>query len=166
MYRLVQDFQRDWTMEAEMTQKLMSALTTESLEQRVASDGRSLGFIAWHIVQTIPEMMGLAGLEIAGPGHSAPQPSNAMDIAAAYEHSARALLDTLLAEWSDDMLLEETDMYGNRWARGQTLLYLILHQTHHRGQMTVLMRQAGLTVTGTYGPAREEWAAMGMQAMQ
>ena len=37
------------------------------------------------------------------------------------------------------------------------------HQTHHRGQMTVLMRQAGLTVPGVYGPAREEWAAMGME---
>jgi hypothetical protein len=30
--------------------------------------------------------------------------------------------------------------------------------------MTVLMRQAGLKVPGVYGPAREEWAGMGMQA--
>ena len=28
----------------------------------------------------------------------------------------------------------------------------------------VLMRQAGLKVPGVYGPAREEWAAMGMPA--
>ena len=32
---------------------------------------------------------------------------------------------------------------------------LINHQNHHRGQMTVLMRQAGLTVPGVYGPAKK-----------
>ena len=44
------------------------------------------------------------------------------------------------------------------------LMTLINHQNHHRGQMTVLMRQAGLTVPGVYGPAKEEWAAAGMEA--
>ena len=29
--------------------------------------------------------------------------------------------------------------------------------------MTVLMREAGLDVPGIYGPARQEWAAFGMQ---
>ena len=32
------------------------------------------------------------------------------------------------------------------------------HHGTHDGP-TVLMRQAGLTVPGVYGPAREEWAA-------
>jgi uncharacterized damage-inducible protein DinB len=36
------------------------------------------------------------------------------------------------------------------------------HEIHHRGQMTVLMRQAGLKVPGVYGPSREEWTAYGM----
>jgi uncharacterized damage-inducible protein DinB len=44
------------------------------------------------------------------------------------------------------------------------LRVLIQHEVHHRGQMTVLMRQAGLEVPGVYGPAREEWAACGMPA--
>lgn len=30
--------------------------------------------------------------------------------------------------------------------------------------MTVLMRQAGLTVPGIYGPAKEEWAKFGLEA--
>ena len=42
--------------------------------------------------------------------------------------------------------------------------FLLFHQTHHRGQMIVLMRQAGLNVPGIYGPAHEEWAAYGMQS--
>jgi uncharacterized damage-inducible protein DinB len=39
---------------------------------------------------------------------------------------------------------------------------LVTHQTHHRAQMTVLMRQAGLQVPGIYGPVKEGWAAYGM----
>jgi uncharacterized damage-inducible protein DinB len=54
-------------------------------------------------------------------------------------------------------------MYGEKWTRGFTLTSLILHQVHHRGQMTVLMRQAGLEIPGLYGPARQEWAAFGMK---
>ncbi|MCK4657684.1 MAG: hypothetical protein KAT85_11650, partial [candidate division Zixibacteria bacterium] len=34
---------------------------------------------------------------------------------------------------------------------------------HHRGQMTVLMRQAGLKVPGVYGPSMEEWEHFGMK---
>ncbi|WP_258881781.1 DinB family protein [Paenibacillus sp. sptzw28] len=34
------------------------------------------------------------------------------------------------------------------------------HQIHHRGQMTILIRQAGLTAPGIYGPNEEETAAM------
>jgi uncharacterized damage-inducible protein DinB len=60
-------------------------------------------------------------------------------------------------------LLAEDDMYGERWPRGFTLFALVAHQAHHRGQMTVLMRQAGLQVPGVYGPSLEEWTTYGMQ---
>ncbi|MHB8840055.1 MAG: DinB family protein, partial [Gemmatimonadaceae bacterium] len=40
--------------------------------------------------------------------------------------------------------------------RGFVLTVLMNHQWHHRGQMTVLMRQAGLSVPGVCGPSREE----------
>ncbi|MEA3297729.1 MAG: DinB family protein, partial [candidate division Zixibacteria bacterium] len=40
---------------------------------------------------------------------------------------------------------------------------LIQHQIHHRGQMTVLMRQAGIKVPSLYGPAKEDWAQMGLE---
>jgi uncharacterized damage-inducible protein DinB len=58
----------------------------------------------------------------------------------------------------------EDDMYGEKWPRGRSAHILIDHQTHHRGQMTVLMRQAGLVVPGIYGPAKEAWAAYGAPA--
>ena len=78
--------------------------------------------------------------------------------------AARSLADQVRANWTDATLLESDGMYGETWQRGMTALILVLHQAHHRGQMTVLMRQAGLKVPGVYGPAMEDWAVFGMTA--
>ena len=40
------------------------------------------------------------------------------------------------------------------------------HQTHHRDQMTVLMRLQDIKVPGVYGPSKEEWAQYGMEAQE
>lgn len=166
MLRKVEDFQKDWSYEAEMTGKILDSLTDESLSQKVSAEGRNLGFLGWHLTQTLGEMLGLVGLKIDAPGHDKECPTSAAEIAAAYRTAAASVTDEIAANWTDDTLLEEDNMYGETWARGLTLFYLIAHQAHHRGQMTVLMRQAGLPVPGVYGPAKEEWAAMGAPAMQ
>ena len=165
MLRRIEDFGKDWAYEEEATLKVLRALTDESLSQKVNDDGRTLGFLAWHLTQTPGEMLGLVGLEIDGPAHDAAVPETAAEIAESYEKASKSLLSEITAKWNDDTLLETDDMYGETWARGLTLFYLIAHQAHHRGQMTVLMRQAGLKVPGVYGPAKEEWAAMGAPAM-
>ena len=54
----------------------MRALTDASLGQMVAPGGRSLGRIAWHIVQTLGEMGGHAGLKVEGANEKTPQPAH------------------------------------------------------------------------------------------
>ncbi len=161
MFRHVQDFATAWGTEYEGTLKVLRALTDASLGQRVDPQGRTLGRLAWHLTQTIPEMMNRTGLALEGPDEHAPVPGSAAEIAATYERAGKALLDQV-SRWDDATLLETRDMYGEQWPNGLTLEILIRHQAHHRGQMTVLMRQAGLKVPGVYGPAREEWVAYGM----
>jgi uncharacterized damage-inducible protein DinB len=164
MYRRIEDFTRDWAYEIESTSKVMNTLTDESLGQKVTPDGRSLGFIAWHIVITLGEMPEKVGLHIDAPAEDAPMPATAAEIAAAFETAANSIADAVAKNWTDETLEVEDEMYGDKWKRGTTLHALILHQAHHRGQMTVLMRQAGLPVPGIYGPSREEWEAFGMPA--
>ena len=166
MLRKIEDFQKDWEYEAESTGKILSALTDESLSQKVTPDGRSLGFLGWHLTQTLGEMLGLVGLTIDAPGFDKECPTSASEIADAYTKAAMSVSDEVAKNWTDETLLQTDNMYGDTWARGLTLFYLIAHQAHHRGQMTVLMRQAGVPVPGVYGPAKEEWAAMGAPAMQ
>jgi uncharacterized damage-inducible protein DinB len=157
------DFEHLWSSELEGTQKLFKHLNDRSLSQAVNPEGRTLARLAWHITTSIPEMISRTGLKIRGPGQDDPIPATAKLIAQAYSEAAISLLEQVKAGWTDATLQEKDEMYGEKWARGFTLSALILHQVHHRGQMTVLMRQAGLEIPGLYGPSRQEWAAFGMK---
>jgi uncharacterized damage-inducible protein DinB len=162
MFTTCDEFLAIWQSERDATQQLFDALTDASLAQSIAADHRTIGRLAWHIAQTIPEMMGHTGLTLDGPGEHDPVPTSAQTIADGYRTAAASLDAQLSAQWTDETLAEVDDMYGERWSRGRTLDVLLLHQVHHRGQLTVLMRQAGLPVIGVYGPSRDDWGSMGM----
>lgn len=163
MLRTVEDFATLWTDETAATQRTLDAMTDASLSQAVQDDHRTLGRIAWHVTGTIKEMMERTGLEVDGPQENAPVPTSAKDIAETFARSAQSLADVVREKWTDETLHTVDDMYGERWSRGHTLLFLMLHQAHHRGQMNVLMRQAGLKTPGIYGPAKEDWAGYQME---
>lgn len=163
MFRTVSDFMSAWAYESGATLKLFRNLTDASLAQAVVPGGRTLGRLAWHITGSLAEMGAHAGLSVGGPTDADPQPGVA-EMVRHYETGSKKLADAVSQSWTDAMLLETIPMYGQQWTRGATLAALVGHQAHHRAQMTVLMRQAGLPVPGIYGPAREEWAAMNMPA--
>ena len=161
-HHAITSFVQQWTWESESTHKTLDRLTDASLAQESHPGGRTIGRLAWHIAQTLPEMMGKAGLQLSGPSEHDAVPTTAKAIADAYRVASASLLEQLQMHWTDASLAVTDDMYGERWTRAQTLSALVGHQTHHRGQLTVPMRQAGLAVPGIYGPAKEEWAQMGM----
>ena len=165
MYATVESFLEDWKGESATTLRVLKLLTDASLAQKVSPEGRTLGFIAWHLVLTIVEMGGKAGLTIAGPEEDAPPPAEAARIVEAYQEVSKLFAAQLRSRWTDRMLPEELPLYGTKWRRVSILSSILRHQIHHRGQMTVLLRQAGLPVPGIYGPAREEWQQMGMKPM-
>ena len=160
MYRRIEDFLRNWEYEAASTSKVIGAL----LDRSVADRHRTLRRLAWHLAQSIPEMMNLTGLSISGVDPRAPVPGNLAEIKKAYDGTSASLAREVKSQWNDKSLDIEDNMFGQNWKRGITLTALLMHQAHHRGQMTVLMRQAGLKVPGVYGPALEEWADHGHPA--
>lgn len=164
MFRFVSDFTAAWEREAASTARLLEALSDTALATRMDAGGRTLGRVAWHLVETLAEMLPAAGLAVDFAVDPEAVPDRAAEIAAAYREGASRVGAVVVASWSDADLAGEVPMYGESWARGFVLQCLVLHQAHHRGQLTVLMRQAGLAVPGMVGPSREEWAAMGMPA--
>lgn len=157
MYNTVQGFIEDYKNEAAVTGKLLETLTDASLKQETAPGYRSLGELAWHLVPS-ESMFEPIGLKIKTAENNE-QPAKAAEIAEQYRVTVESILEAV-QEWNDEKLQETNEVFGFQWKNGMTLSIFVKHEIHHRGQLTVLMRQAGLPVTGAYGPSKEEWAEM------
>ena len=164
MYRKIEDFITDWGYESEGTINLFKNINNEALNKKDNENVRSIAVLAWHITITLSEMLNKAGLKVTGPDEHSKPPSTINEIIEAYQSSSKSVTEQVQKQWTDKSLEEETNMYGEEWKKGTTLSVLIKHQAHHRGQLTVLMRQAGMLVTGVYGPSKEDWAKYEMPA--
>lgn len=154
MYRTVEDFIEDWSNSAAGTLNVLKAMTNDKLDQRIVEGHNTLGWLAWHLVGSAGAFGHFAGLQIPGPGREEPMPTDVSEIVKAYEKAVDAY-KMEAAKLTNEMLLEEINGFTGPVARGKFLRSLIDHQTHHRGQMTVLLRQAGLIVPGVMGPTKE-----------
>lgn len=164
MYHTINEFLEDWKYESEATLKVFQNLTDDSLNFRPESFNRTVGRLAWHITVTISEMLCRTGLEMEELNDNE-YPKIAEEILNHYKSASDSLVQNLTKEWSDNSLNEDVNMYGETWTKEMILTSLVKHQIHHRAQITVLMREAGLKVPGIYGPSYEEWTAMGMEPM-
>ncbi len=162
MFHKITDFLGVWESESAATLKIFHNLTDQYLSQTVYPGGRTLGRLANHIIETLTEMPHKLGLGIE---ESSADFHTVTELTAGYKKHAEILASAIKEKWTDANLDATTNMYGEEWKNGFSLWVLITHQIHHRAQMTVLMRQAGLKVPGIYGPAKEEWSAMGMKPM-
>jgi uncharacterized damage-inducible protein DinB len=166
MYYKISDFIEDWKYESESTIKMLCNLSDESLTVKFNNDIRTPGRLAWHIVTTLGEMAHRTGLTFKAVDENAPIPSTVKEIMDEYKRTSVGLIKEISEKWKDETLLSEDDMYGEMWKKGKSLTVLVMHQIHHRGQLTVVMRLAGLKVPGVYGPAKEEWVNYGMQPQE
>jgi uncharacterized damage-inducible protein DinB len=164
MYTSISSFIEDWNQEAASTQKVLDALTDQSLQQEVSPDDRTLGRIAWHVVTSTPGMLNEFGVNVENVENAGTVPSSANQIAETFRKVSTDTIDAVKQQWTDESLQEMKNVFGMDMQKAVTLSLLIKHIIHHRGQMTVLMRQAGLNVPGVYGPSRDEWSQMGMEA--
>jgi len=154
MYRTAQDFVEEWAASAAGTLSVMKAITDDKLGFAIVEGHNSLGWLAWHLASTAGAFGRIAGLNTPVIERGAQVPSRAGEIAEKYE----AIVEAYRSEASkltDEMMTEEIDAFGGKMIRGKFLRMLVDHQTHHRGQMTVLLRQAGLPVPGVMGPTKE-----------
>lgn len=154
MYLTIQQFVDDWKHEAQITQAVLDTLTDDALAQSVSPDDRTLGEIAWHIVTSDYSILSFTGMELQSPGDQKIVPA-ANEIANAYRRLSQSVPDAAANQLTDDSLQQSCEVYGMKWLIGQTLSMAIKHEIHHRGQLSVLMRQANLSVPDIYGPSRK-----------
>ena len=156
MFTTIADLLDVGRAESESTTRVLDALTDDALSYRAHERSRTAGELAWHIVTAVREIAKRTGLTIDGPTNETPLPATVEDISAAYQRAAASLRAAVEGSWFDGTLIVEDDVYGEQWPRGKTLFVLLCHEIHHRGQLTLLLREAGLEVPGVYGPSGDE----------
>jgi len=161
MYRRIEDFAGDFRQQAGETLKLLRAIP-EAAAVKDFPGVRSIGRVAWHLTCAIGEIAKSAAIGTIEPHDDQGEVPPLAEIVATYERVVGEFAALIARTWSDDMLAGEIQVYGRGWRRGDLLSMLLVHEAHHRGQLTILMRQAGLAVPGVVGPSREEWTTYGM----
>lgn len=154
MYRKVDDFITDWKQSSSGTLHVLQTITDNTLDVSIVEGHNSLGWLAWHLTGAAGAFAQFAGIDIEGIDHEKEQPKIAHEIAAIYKQVANDI--TREAEkLTDASLTEKVAGFTGLTERGKLLANMISHQTHHVGQMTVLLRQAGLHVPPVMGPTKE-----------
>ena len=163
MYVTIADFIREWNREAMLTQKVLEGLTDESLKQKVYPEGRTLGRIAWHFTTNIPEYLASFGLKLDGIENAESVPTSAKEICETFRKVSSYASKSIEEQWTDESLKKVQNAFGREETNAQILMGLIKHIVHHRGQVTILMRQAGIKPFGVYGPPKEDWIHLGVE---
>ena len=167
MFRRLDDFTKAWTEEAKHTLALLETIPDASLDIAIADGHRDLRRLAWHLVESLIEMparMGLAmpGAHLVKGGFIGSPPDRMADVDGHLRGQQRGA-----AQGYGDLVRRGPGAGGRHVRRDLETrpqpVVLLVHQAHHRGQMTVLMRQARLPVPPIYGPVKEGWSAYGVE---
>ncbi len=156
MFRTVDDFLKTWNRESEVTLEVLAMVSDDAMVQASADGHRNLGQIAWHLPVSLGQLGRKMGLDFETPGLTTTMPMDMAMTVNAYRKASEGLYGAIEESWTDATLEERDDIYGDSWPRGETLMTLLSHEIHHRGQMTVLMRLAGLKLPPVYGPTRDQ----------
>ncbi|MGD8781139.1 MAG: DinB family protein [Ignavibacteria bacterium] len=166
MFRKLEDFYEAWKADEEFTLQIFSKISDGKINEKPHQNIRSLGRLAWHITQTLTEMLNKAGLFEEDYLDNKPVPTTFAEISKTYKKYSDELVKLLKEKWTDEDLPNSIELYGQPFEKEKVLSMLLNHQIHHRGQMTVVMRLLNIEVPGIYGPSKEEWSKYGMEAQE
>ena len=153
-----------WNHEASKTAELLRTLPADQYDFRPDPQARSLGELSWHLAEL--EAYTSWGIEQGGfqPGRRPPgveRPRTIDALAPGYERVHAVAVERIGKLTPADLDRRLRHFTGNELSIRDLLWFAVLfHMIHHRGQLSVLCRLAGGTVTELYGPNREEMAAL------
>jgi len=160
----LQTFIQIWNHEAKKTADLLRTLPAGQYDFRPDPQARSLGELAWHLAEV--DAYPTWGIEQGGfePGARPPgmeRPRSIEALAPGYERIHAEAVERIQRITSAD-LDRKLRYFTHREMPIRDLLWgaVLFHMIHHRGQLSILCRLAGGTVTELYGPNREGMAAL------
>jgi uncharacterized damage-inducible protein DinB len=148
--------------EAHTTRRVLERVPDAQLTWRPHKKARTLGELALHVASVPGTVAAIASQsQIQAPQFTDPSPKNASELIPALDEAvakAKSLLGGM-----DDAALNSMwrMMQGDRevFAVPRVALLrsvMLNHWYHHRGQLTVYLRELGVPVPSIYGPSADE----------
>jgi uncharacterized damage-inducible protein DinB len=155
---LLQELER----EAQTTRRVLERVPDEQLGWRPHQKARTLGELALHVAATPGAVATFAAQsEVQPPDFTDASPTSAASLLPAHDESiatAKRVLGTM-----DDATLQATWRIKRD---GREILampriallrsIMLNHWYHHRGQLSVYLRQLGVPIPSIYGPSADE----------
>jgi uncharacterized damage-inducible protein DinB len=148
--------------EAHTTRRVLERVPDHQLAWRPHEKARTLGELALHVASVPGAVAEIATQsQIQAPQFTDPSPNSAAELVPALEQSiakAKSLLGgmddaTATATWR--MMRGDRELFA--LPRAALLRSIMLnHWYHHRGQLTVYLRELGVPVPSIYGPSADE----------
>lgn len=158
MYRNINDFIQEWERNSSGTLAIFESITEEKKHFSIVEGHSSLEWLSWHLTTAPAYFMGQIGIALNVELNPKNTPDKLSEIISTYSSVNENIIQIAKEKLSDEALLNEVNSHGQLTPIGAILRMMVDHQTHHRAQMQVLLRQAGLPVPGVMGPTKEQLA--------
>src|SRR5829696_3801339 len=160
---LIDGLLQELEQEAQTTRRVLERVPNEHLTWRPHQKARTLGELALHVA-TVPGSVAelvAKNSKVQAPQFTDPKPSHASELAPALDDSI-AKAKTALSGLDDATLLGTWRMMkGDREVFavpriGLLRSIMLNHWYHHRGQLSVYLRELDVPVPSIYGPSADE----------
>jgi len=160
---LVDGMLQELEQEAKTTRRVLERVPNDQLEWRPHKKARTLGELALHVATT----PGGVAQFVSGPSPAQvpmfvfPAPQSAAELISAHDESV-ASAKRLVGEMKDADLTETWRlMKGDREVLALPRIaflrsIMLNHWYHHRGQLSVYLRQLDVPIPSIYGPSADE----------
>jgi uncharacterized damage-inducible protein DinB len=149
--------------EATVTRKLLERIPEDQLEWKPHPKASSLGALATHIAN-LPQWGSMTiesdELDLDGAGVQSALASRA-ELLEAFDTKVSRFRATLLNRTDVELLAPWTLKHNGRqvFSMPKTAVlrsFVLNHLVHHRGQLSVYLRQLGVSLPAMYGPSADE----------
>ena len=164
--RIIETMLQELNQEAQTTRRVLERVPQEHLSWKPHPKAMSLGQLAMHVAM-IPGAVAAAAAQpaVQRPMFDQPAVSDVRQLLPLLDESL-AKARTLLGDFSDEQMHatwrlmhgEQTLMALPRTAFVRSVM--LNHWYHHRGQLSVYLRQLGVSLPSIYGPSADEQPRM------
>ena len=160
---LVDGMLQELEQEAETTRRVLARVPHEHLAWRPHEKARTLGELALHVATVPGAVAQLVASQspVQAPQFKDPQPQNASELVPTLDDSIAKAKNALSGMSDSDLMSTWRMMRGEREImaipRVAMLRSVMLnHWYHHRGQLSVYLKQLDVPIPSIYGPSADE----------